>query len=70
MAARLTPLGRRVGSSTMGDPTEVSDEIPTGLPPDQPEEPPLGVPDGEDAPDRGPKAMPGIPTDGEPPAAS
>ncbi len=49
-------------------------DVPTGLPPDQREEVPLGVPgtspDGEDEPRRGPGAMPGIPTDGEPPAAS
>jgi hypothetical protein len=48
-------------------------EAPSGLPPDQPEEEPLGVPDaapeGEDEPERGDDAMPGIPTEGEPPAA-
>jgi hypothetical protein len=52
-----------------------TDEAPSGLPPDQPEEEPLGVPepepDGEDDDsERGPDAMPGIPTEGEPPAAS
>jgi hypothetical protein len=51
-----------------------SEEAPSGLPPDQPEEQPLGVPDaapeGEDEPRRGEDAMPGIPTEGEPPAAS
>jgi hypothetical protein len=52
------------------------DEAPSGLPPDQPEEEPLGVPDAppdgddDDEPERGPDAMPGIPTEGEPPAAS
>jgi hypothetical protein len=54
--------------------TTSSEEAPSGLPPDQPEEEPLGVPDaapeGEDEPQRGPDAMPGIPTEGEPPAAS
>jgi hypothetical protein len=54
--------------------TSEADDIPTGLPPDQPEEPPLGVdearPEGEGEPERGGDAMPGIPTDGEPPAAS
>ena len=49
-------------------------EAPSGLPPDQPEEEPLGVPDaspeGEDEPDRGEDAMPGIPSEGEPPAAA
>jgi hypothetical protein len=48
-------------------------EAPTGLPEDQPEEPPLGVaeadPENEDL-HPGPEAMPGIPTEGEPPAAS
>ena len=51
-----------------------SEESPSGLPPDQPEEEPLGVPDatpeGDDDPRRGEDAMPGIPTEGEPPAAS
>ena len=51
-----------------------SDDAPSGLPPDQPEEEPLGVPDatpeGEDEPQRGADAMPGIPTEGAPPAAS
>jgi hypothetical protein len=55
-------------------PTTSSEEAPSGLPPDQPEEEPLGVPDaapeGEDEPQRGADAMPGIPTEGEPPAAS
>ena len=50
-----------------------SEEAPSGLPPDQPEEEPLGVPDaapeGDDEPERGEDAMPGIPTEGEPPAA-
>ena len=51
-----------------------AEEAPSGLPPDEPEEEPLGVPDaepdGEDEPQRGPDAMPGIPNEGEPPAAS
>ena len=55
-------------------PTIASEEAPSGLPPDQPEEEPLGVPDakpeGDDEPRRGVDAMPGIPTEGEPPAAS
>ena len=43
-----------------------------GEPDEQPEPPPLGAPDPdpEHAPDKGPDAMPGIPTEGEPPAAS
>jgi hypothetical protein len=49
-------------------------ESPSGLPAEEPEEEPLGVPDaapeGEDEPQRGGEAMPGIPTEGEPPAAS
>ncbi|MDX6726830.1 MAG: hypothetical protein QOK49_1635 [Baekduia sp.] len=48
-------------------------DIPTGLPEDQPEDPPLGVPeadpDGEHI-EPGAESMPGIPTEGEPPAAS
>ena len=55
-------------------PTTASEEAPSGLPPDQPEEEPLGVPEAtpeaDDEPARGPEAMPGIPTEGEPPAAS
>jgi hypothetical protein len=56
-------------------PTMAIDEAPSGLPPDQPEEEPLGVPpeaspDDEDEPARGPGAMPGIPTEREPPVAS
>ena len=56
-------------------PTIAMDEAPSGLPPDQEEEEePLGVPGGspedEDEPDHGPEAMPGIPTEREPPAAS
>jgi len=54
--------------------TTPAGEAPSGLPPDQPESEPLGVPDaspeGEDEPERGEDAMPGIPTEGEPPAAS
>jgi hypothetical protein len=57
----------------MGDPPRTPDHAPTGLPPDQPEEAPLGVPDadpeGEDEADRGPGAMPGIPTEADPPDA-
>ena len=53
--------------------TTVSEQVPSGLPPDQPEEEPLGVPDaapeGDEEPRRGEDAMPGIPTEGEPPAA-
>jgi hypothetical protein len=48
-------------------------EIPSGLPEDQPEETPLGVPEADPEgteTDPGPEAMPGIPDEGEPPAAS
>jgi hypothetical protein len=49
------------------------DDAPSGLPPGEPEEQPLGVPeadpDNEDL-EPGPEAMPGIPDEGEPPAAS
>ena len=49
---------------------ETADEdVPTGLPDEEAEEPPLGVQEG-DEPERGPEGMPGIPTEGEPPAAS
>jgi hypothetical protein len=50
-----------------------SDDVPSGLPPDEPEEQPLGVPEADpegDETDPGPEAMPGIPDEGEPPAAS
>ena len=53
--------------------TIAAEEAPSGLPPDQPEEEPLGVPEtapDDDEPERGPDAMPGIPGEGEPPAAS
>jgi hypothetical protein len=51
------------------------DAVPSGLPDESaPEPPPLGPPDGdpegEGETPRGPDAMPGIPTEGEPPAAS
>jgi hypothetical protein len=41
-------------------------EAPSGLPPDEPEEEPLGVP----AQGRGPGAMPGIPDEREPPLSA
>jgi hypothetical protein len=54
-------------------PTMPFAEAPSGLPPDEPEEEPLGVPeadpDGEGEPARGADAMPGIATDDEPPSA-
>jgi hypothetical protein len=59
--------------SAMSDPRSTPDDAPSGLPPEEPEEAPLGVPearpDGEDDPARGPDAMPGIPTEGDPPDA-
>ena len=55
-------------------PTMAVDEAPSGMPPDEPEEEPLGVPadapDEDDESEHGPGAMPGIPDDGDPPAAS
>jgi hypothetical protein len=48
--------------------THPDDDVPTGLPDEEPEEPPLGVQAGEE-PERGPEGMPGIPSEGEPPAA-
>lgn len=57
----------------MSDQPSPPDDAPSGLPPDEPEEAPLGVPeadpDGENDPSRGPGAMPGIPTEGDPPDA-
>jgi hypothetical protein len=54
---------------------EQPDDVPTGLPDDDaPEAEPLGPPDaepeGEGETPRGEDAMPGIPTEGDPPAAS
>lgn len=50
----------------------MDDAIPSGLPNPDEEAPPLGVPEaapeGDGAPARGEDAMPGIPSDGEPPA--
>ena len=45
------------------------DTAPTGLPDEENEAPPLGVQE-DDEPEDGPEGMPGIPTEGEPPAAS
>lgn len=64
------PIGGAPGPSA-----ETDRNAPTGLPEDAGEEPtPLGTddetPEGADAPQRGEEAMPGIPTGGEPPAAS
>jgi hypothetical protein len=57
-----------------GPSAETDRDAPTGLPDDADEATPLGTteeaPEGEDQPQRGADAMPGIPTDGEPPAAS
>jgi hypothetical protein len=52
---------------------ETQNEVPTGMPDNEREEQPLGVPEAD--PDRertapGPESMPGIPDDDEPPAAS
>ena len=48
------------------------DTAPSGMPEEAPEGQPLGPPetdpDGEGAPRRGEEAMPGIPTEGEPPS--
>lgn len=52
-------------------PSAETGETPSGLPPDEPEETPLGVPaeSDEDADDgSGAESMPGIPTEGDPPA--
>ena len=53
--------------------TIAMDEAPSGMPPGEREEEPLGVPETEpqeDDSEHGPAAMPGIPSEGEPPAAS
>ncbi len=56
----------------MGEQREPAEDVPSGLP-DDVEEGPLGVPEarpeGEDDPEHGPEAMPGIPTEGDPPDA-
>lgn len=47
-----------------------NDQPVSGLPDEQPDDAPLGVqetPGEDDAPKKGPEAMPGIPTDGEEP---
>lgn len=53
---------------------ETDQEAPTGLPADADEATPLGTsdeePEGDGDPQRGADSMPGIPTDGDPPAAS
>ncbi len=53
-----------------GPTTDPSDDAPTGLPNEEAEAPPMGVdePPPEDD-ETGPEAMPGIPTEGEPPTA-
>jgi hypothetical protein len=54
-------------------PDETRDEVPSGMPEGDPEDQPLGVDEADpdaDRTERGPEAMPGIPVDGEPPAAS
>lgn len=55
----------------MSDERPADEPAPSGMPDDAPEPDPLGAPDpdAEDAPDNGPGAMPGIPTEGEPPDA-
>jgi hypothetical protein len=55
-----------------GQPGSTPNDMPTGMPAGAPEGRPLGPaetdPDGEGDPRRGPDAMPGIPTEGEPPS--
>jgi hypothetical protein len=50
--------------------TGTGEDVPSGLPAEEPEERPLGVddaePEGEGEPPRGPGAMPGIPDEDEP----
>ena len=48
------------------------EEAPSGMPPDEPEEEPLGVPETatDDESEPGRDVMPGIPGEREPPAAS
>jgi hypothetical protein len=50
---------------------EDDEPVTTGMPDESSEPPPLGTPDpdAEDAPDAGEDAMPGIPSEGEPPDA-
>jgi hypothetical protein len=52
--------------------SHADESVPTGMPDDDAPEPePLGNPDpdADDAPDTGEGAMPGIPSEGEPPDA-
>jgi hypothetical protein len=52
------------------DETPEQDAV-SGMPEGTPESEPLGVPEAEpddEVTERGPKGMPGIPTDGEPPS--
>ncbi|MFL5845617.1 MAG: hypothetical protein ACJ762_13085 [Solirubrobacteraceae bacterium] len=57
-----------------GPSAETDRDAPSGMPEDAPEGTPLGTtdekPEGDAEPQRGEDAMPGIPTEGEPPAAS
>jgi hypothetical protein len=52
----------------------IPNDMPTGMPAGAPESDPLGAPesdpDGEGEPRRGDEEMPGIPSEGDPPAAS
>ena len=63
------PVGGLPGPSA-----EIDRDAPSGLPDDAEESTPLGTteeaPEGDAEPQRGEDAMPGIPTGGEPPAAS
>jgi hypothetical protein len=43
------------------------ESIPSGLPPDADEAPPLGVPADDDRDDDAPPSLPGIPTEDDPP---
>jgi hypothetical protein len=65
----VTPSGSSVAEDERA---AESGEAPSGLPPEEPEETPLGVPaEADQEPDdgSGPDAMPGIPTEGDPPTA-
>jgi hypothetical protein len=47
----------------------MSEEIPSGVPDDDTEAPPMGVPADADERDEAEKELPGIPSEGEPPTA-
>lgn len=69
--AERPPVAQTSAAAREDERAGESGEAPSGLPPGEPEETPLGVPaEADQEPDdgSGPEAMPGIPTEGDPPA--